>query len=203
MVDPCDPGEGTDPSPDGRLRPHEPCELCGPPLELDGERQLALRHTTAADVDAIRDLYQRLGPDDIRRRFLTGGMPPPVFFERWARIGEEGGFGLAAELSTADRTELVAEAGYAPVAVNAVGFELGITVHPAFRGWLGPWLFDRLLAHAEERGVDRLQAMFLVENRPMMALIAKRGYETLEHPDWDVVRVEIPTTSKPPARRSK
>jgi RimJ/RimL family protein N-acetyltransferase len=185
---------GSGPDPVGRRR----CIVCGDPIELDADRQLYLGHSSAADAAGIEALYQRLSRDDLHRRFFTGGSPPRQFFTRWAAIEEEGGFGLVAVLVTPGGERLVGEAGYALAPGAGADGELGVVVDPGYRGWLGPWLLDRLLAHAHERGVPNLQAILLVENRAMQALVAKRGYATLGHPDWSTVRVTMATAGPVP-----
>lgn len=182
------------------------CPRCDEPVELTPGRVLRLRHSAADDADAIRALYERLDPDDVRRRFFTGATPPRPFFESWAAIADSGGFGLVAELTEVAERRLVAEAGYAPLSTTGADDrndrpadgELGIAVDPDFRGWLGPWLLDRLLAHAADRGVANMQAVVLVDNRLMLALAHKRGYATLGHPDWNTVLITMSTTGRVP-----
>ncbi len=76
--------------------------------------------------------------------------------------------------------------------------ELGIAVAPDSRGWLGPWLLDRLLAHAHQRGVPNLQALILIDNRTMLAIAGKRGYAVLGHPDRGMVRITMATAGAIP-----
>ncbi len=196
--------------------PGPACELCGPPIDVVGRGRITLRHSGAADAEGLRDLYRRLRPQDLRRRFFTGGLPPLGFFEHWAAIEDDGGFGLVAAASDHDdeagdddhdetggagqRDEiLVAEAGYGMVPGGGGDGELGIAIDPDHRGWLGPWLLDRLLAHAHERGVANLQAVILVENRTMLALAARRGYAILGHPDWSTIRITMATSGHVPS----
>ncbi len=173
------------------------CELCGPPLDLDETHRLGLRHMTSADEAGLRGLYGRLTVSDLRRRFFTGNLPPPVFFERWASIGDRGGFALVAEVDGPDGREIVAEAGYA-LLEDGDG-ELGVAVDREHRGWLGPWLLDSLLSHAKTRGVPNLQALVLADNRAMMALARKRGFAVLGHPDWSTVRLTMSTDGHTPS----
>ncbi len=201
------------------------CELCGPAIQLARGGELSLRHSTRADVSGLDELYRSLEPIDRHRRFFSGGPPPPSFVEQWAATEEHGGFGLLAEISEHGRRHLVGEAGYSlldgrsPVAVGGtttndragegggVGHralrptdgELGIAVAPDSRGWVGPWLLDRLLAHAERRGVANLQALVLIDNRTMLALAGKRGYAVLGHPDRGMVRITMATSGGIPS----
>lgn len=175
----------------------EPCEICGPPIELDGVTTLRVAHLSAVDKSAIEKLYATLSPHDLHRRFFSGTRPPPRFFERWAAIGERGGLDLGAVVETDLGASLAGEAGYALLA-DGDG-ELGIAVDPKFRGWLGPWLLDVLLAHAAERGVPNMQALVLTDNRAMMSLAASRGSAVLDHPDWGLVRLTMSTAGHTPS----
>lgn len=186
------------PATEGGKKPLPPCELCGPPIDLARGERLTIRHSHEGDADGLRRLYERLSPTDTRRRFFTGGRPPPHFYEHWAAIESEGGFGLVVEITGDEPGRLVAEAGYGLVAHGGGDGEVGIAIDPDYRGWLGPWLFDRLLAHAHQRGVANMQALVMVENRVMLALAAKRGYAILGHPDWDTIRITMATAGSVP-----
>lgn len=175
----------------------DPCPICGSPIVLDDATTLRVAHLTAADGPALEQLHQTLSPTDVNLRFFTGTKPPARFFERWASMGEHGGLDLGAYLDTDGGTTLVAEAGYA-LQSDGDG-ELGITVDPTCRGWLGPWLLDLLLSHAADRGVPNIQAVVLGENRAMMAMAAKRGYAVLGHPEWGKIRLTMSTSGHTPS----
>ncbi len=174
------------------------CSICGPPVELTRGGQLRLRHSTPADLEGLRALFDRLGPRDLRRRFFTAGRPSDRFLEYWSSLETDRGCGLVAEVSEDERTDIVGEAGYARIVGQETDGELGITVLPDSRGWLGPWLLDRLLAHANHNGVENLQALVLIDNRTMMKLAAKRGYAVLGHLDWGTVRITMATDGSVP-----
>lgn len=190
------PGGGSGP---GAGQPGPACELCGPPITLRSGDVLTLRHTTAADAPALRELYQHLGPRDLTRRFFTAGPPSRRFVEHWADLEADGGLGLIAVTDDGTQRRVVGEAGYALIAEQPGEGELGITVRPKSRGWLGPWLLDRLLAHARERQIHNLQAVVLVENRTMIRLAAKRGFAVMGHPDWGTVRLTMSTGGSVPS----
>lgn len=174
-----------------------PCPLCGAPVDLDGGRHLQIRHASHADVAALDTLYRQLSTTDLLRRFFTAGHPPEQFIERWTDIEQRGGLLLVAEETDADSTLVVAEAGYS-VLDDGDG-ELGITVDPAHRGWLGPWLLDALLRHAHDRGIVNMQAVVRSDNQLMLALAKRRGYAVLDHPDWGTVHLTMPTEGHTPS----
>lgn len=173
------------------------CGFCGPNLELDDSHRLRLRHLLGGDEAGLRKLYSRLTVSDLHRRFFTGALPPSTFFERWASIGEAGGFALAAEVEGPEGPDIVGEAGYA--LLDDGDGELGIAVDREHRGWLGPWLLDSLLAHARARGIMNLQALVLADNRGMMALARKRGFAVLGHPEWSTIRLTMSTDGHTPS----
>lgn len=159
-------------------------------------RRVVLRPASASDADALELLYARLSSDDLHRRFFTGGHPSRSFVERWAAIADEGGYALVAVTGEPVGT-IVGEAGWSLLA-NGNG-EFGITVDPAWRGWLGPWLLDALVEQAARRGVPNLEADVLVENTPMLALVRSRGYAVVDQEDCAVVRVVIGTSGRTPS----
>jgi ribosomal protein S18 acetylase RimI-like enzyme len=167
-------------------------------LPLPDGRTLTIRPVGPADVDGLAALYAGLSQDDTYRRFFSVFQPRRSFFEKMATTEERGGFGLVAAVSadSAPESELVAEAGY--TRLDDGDGELAITVARGWRGWLGPYLLDALLAAGAARGVPNLQADVLVTNGPMLALLRSRGYATVDHPDGSVVRVLIGTSGRTP-----
>lgn len=180
-----------------------PCPVCGPPLDLGHGAILTMRHTTPDDAGPLRDLYGHLSRADVHRRFFTGAPPPAAFFEHWAGLSDDEGFGLVAELSDEQGTLLVGEAGYALLGDGETDVygdgELGIAVDPRHRGWLGPWLFGALFDHAAARGVANLQAVVLTSNRSMLALARRKGFAVLGHPDRGVLRLTMSTRGRIPS----
>ncbi|HEX6857607.1 MAG TPA: hypothetical protein VF204_20125 [Streptosporangiaceae bacterium] len=132
-----------------------------------------MRRADAAGLDA---LFEGLSDDDRYRRFFGFSHPGPRFLEQLTRAAEEGGYRLVAVVSgTGDR--IVGEAGYALLPDGNGDFAL--TVAAGWRGWLGPYLLDALVAAAAARGVPTLRADVLRENARMFTLLASRGYVTL------------------------
>jgi GNAT superfamily N-acetyltransferase len=92
--------------------------------------------------------------------------------------------------------ELVGEAGYS-LMDNGNG-TFALTLDEARRGWLGPFLFDHLLAAARDRGVPNLEGDIRLDNKPMLALARSRGLAMVDHPDWTQGRVVIGTGGRVP-----
>jgi GNAT superfamily N-acetyltransferase len=170
----------TDPAPTERFVP------------LPDGRTLRVRAVDSDDVGGLEQLYAGLSADDLRRRFFSVYRPTAEFLGRIAE-GEGGRTGLVAEVDG----RIVAEAHYAPL--DDGDAEFAITVAPDWRGWLGPYLLDALVDTAAGHGVPNLQAEILLENTPMLAIVRARGYATLDHTDYSVVRVTIGTRSRTPS----
>ncbi len=179
------------------LVPNVPCELCGEPVDLDNHRTLQLRHLLPGDGSGLAALYGRLSTEDLYRRFFTAGLPPLRWFNEWAGIGERGGFGLVVTSTDNGTDTLIGEAGYA-LLCDGDG-ELGMAIDPQQRGWLGPWLLDSLLRHANERGVPNIQALFLSSNRQMAAMTKSRGTASVGSADWSTIRVSMSTEARVPS----
>jgi hypothetical protein len=185
------------------LQPHDrPVSTSGTDdlrrVELPGSRTLHIRRLGAADAPGLIALFASLHEDDLYRRFFSGRPPPDRFVERMARVEERGGIGLAAVMEGPDGSHrIVGEASSSPLPTG--NGELGITVAPDSRGWLGPYLLDALVEEAAQRGVANIEAEVLVTNRRMLSLLRSRGYAVMEESERPVtLRVTISTTGRVP-----
>jgi hypothetical protein len=162
-------------------------------VAIAGGRVLTVRRVDARDIGGIQRLYGRLDDESRYRRFFSLLQPDREFFERIATVDERGGAGLVAIVTghRGGRGLTVGEAGYELLA-NGNG-ELAITVDPAWRGWLGPYLLDALVEVAASRRVADLEAEILLTNEPMLSLIRSRGFATVPREDWSVLRTVIST----------
>jgi hypothetical protein len=162
-------------------------------LDLPGDRRIVVHHGRPDDAEALLALYQRLSVEDRRLRFFTAASPAPSFAKLWLTAAERGGVVLVAFAHDPDGTAtLVAEAGYS--LLDDGDGELGITVDPAWRGWLGPWLLWVLLGEAAAHGVLNLQADVLVTNRRMLALMRHHHAAIVDRTQPDEVRLAIGTS---------
>jgi RimJ/RimL family protein N-acetyltransferase len=166
------------------------------PIDIGRERTLEIRPTTADDAELICELYRRLSPEDRRRRFFSAFTPDLGWCRDWSSLGERGGHGLIAIVHDGDRQIVAGEAGYA-VRRDGDG-DLAVVVAPTWRGWLGSYLVELLAQHAASHGIDNLQADVLIENRPMLAILRRRGSVNLEHA-CGTVRLTIGTAGYMPS----
>lgn len=169
-------------------------------VSLSGGRTLIVRNITEADVEGLDALFEGLSDDDRYYRFFGLSHPARKFLEQMTRAEYEGGYRLVAVVSgpANEPGKLVAEAGYA-ILPDGNG-EFAITIADGWRGWLGPYLLDALVAAAAARGVPILQADILVSNVRMLALVSTRGYVTLER-EYSQVRVAIDAAQPCRSRR--
>jgi hypothetical protein len=166
-------------------------------VNLGHGRTLTVRTVTEADADGLDALFEGLSNEDRYYRFFGYSHPGRKFLEQMTRAGKEGGYRLVAEVTGADRG-LVAEAGY--VLLPDGNGEIALTVSAGWRGWLGPYLLDAVVAAAAARRVPSLQADILVDNARMLALVSHRGCVTLER-DASQVRVAIDAAQPHPRPR--
>jgi len=143
-------------------------------------------------------MFTSLEDDDLYRRFFQAHPPTTKTVEHILSAAERDGVGLVATLEERHAgVRIVGETSYELLPDG--GGEIGITVAPGSRGWLGPYLLDALVEAARARGVTNLQADVLVENRRMLTMMRARGYATMEHSERpSIVRVVIGTSGRTP-----
>ncbi len=168
-------------------------------VSLSGGRTLTVRAVAEADVEGLDALFGGLSEEDRYYRFFCLSRPGRKFLQQMARAADEGGYRLVAVVSGRDK-RLIAEAGYAILPDGNGDFAL--TVADGWRGWLGPYLLDAIVAAAAARGVPNLQADILVGNVRMLALVAQRGYTTIER-EASQLRVAIDAARPRPRPRPR
>lgn len=166
-------------------------------VDVHGVRT-TVREAGPGDIEGILDLYGRLTPDDLYRRFFSGFTPSRGWVERWIDRSADGGAVLVAlEEPTSDGAppRIVGDAGYVRSGDVA---ELGMAVDPQRRGWLGPFLLDVLVEHARSQGVVGIVAEVMSGNRSMVALLRSRGCAYAPTDDPTTVRIFIGTSGDAP-----
>lgn len=167
-------------------------------VDLGDGARLVVRRTTAADRELLRALFQGLSVEDRYRRFFSPFDPDDEFLDHLATANDHGACQLIAVLERDGRpVEAVAEAGAWPRPNGNA--ELGITVKPGSRGWLGPYLLDALAEASAAAGIANLEAEVLMTNRRMLALLRPRGYVATNHDGYRSARVVVSTTGRMPS----
>ncbi len=135
-------------------------------------RMVTLRLAGPDDVPAITRLYLELSSDSFYRRFYTA-RPSPELVAQFASF--RSGTVCFVAAPPGDPGGLVAEARYMPIAPGTA--ELALTVRHDYQGaGLGRQLLDVLVERAPEDGLDRLRAVVLLENTPMLRLLQRYGW---------------------------
>jgi L-amino acid N-acyltransferase YncA len=162
--------------------------MMGKERRLADGRTVTLRPAGQGDVPAITRLYLELPPSSFYRRFFSS-RPAPQLVARFA--GFRSGTACVVAVSPAGPGRLVAEARYVPSAPGTA--ELALTVQDGYQGaGLGRLLLDALVERARDDRLDRLRAVVLLENTPMLRLLQHYGW-VLAAPteDFSVACLEI------------
>ena len=163
-------------------------------IDLPAGGRLTVRQMAEDDIDGIDALYDGLSVEDRYRRFFSPFVGSR-FARSWFERTRDEGFALVAVVDDGGPGErLVADIGY--VVLPNGDAEFGLTVARDWRGWLGPYLLDLLVAVAAEHGILNLEADILAENRPMQTVVRRRGVVTMgDGEDFSVIRVAIAAAS--------
>jgi L-amino acid N-acyltransferase YncA len=163
--------------------------------QLADGRAVVLRLATPGDVADITRLYLELSPESFYRRFNTE-QPAPALVAQLASFGNGSVCLVAAPPSEPGR--LVAEARYVPIAPGTA--ELALTVQDSYQGMgMGHILLDALVGQAREEGLERLRAVVLLTNTPMLRLLQSYGWVLADRTeDFSVAFLEISTVGGMP-----
>lgn len=151
-------------------------------------RAVVLRPAGPGDVAAITGLYLDLSPESFRLRFHSE-QPAPALVAQFACLGGGTACLVAVPVDGPDR--LAAEARYVPIGPGTA--ELALTVRDSYQGaGLGRRLLDALVQRARGDGLERLRAVVLLANIPMLRLLQHYGW-VLATPagDFSVATLEI------------
>lgn len=147
----------------------------------------AIRELRSADADAVQAFVRRLSPESRRRRFF---MPINELTPRQLERITTGGGVHDLNLAAFDAAGRIA--GLAQYALEEDGAaEFGVVVDDALqRSGLGTRLVRVLIERARARGLPALRGLVMYDNRPMLELAAKLGFELRADADPALTRVE-------------
>ena len=150
-----------------------------------------IRRLTPADEPALHALHDGVSDDALRMRFFNASRGAAHSYVDHVLTHPET---LALVAETDGR--LVGFATAEPVSADAV--EIALLVSDAHHGQgLGTLLLEHLFALVRDHGMHRVEAEVLVENHPMLEVLANAGFELTRHPDRGVVTVNLHVTSTP------
>lgn len=140
-------------------------------------RELVLRDIEPGDIAAMQRCFQRLSPEDVRRRFMhaMSELPAPMA-QRLCRIDPEWEAAFVLMDETVKPAELRGVGRiFIDEATNAAEFSVLVE-----RDWtrigLGALLMQRLVDECRRRGLGELWGYVLMENRPMLQLCKELGF---------------------------
>jgi GNAT superfamily N-acetyltransferase len=140
-------------------------------------RELVMRSIEPGDIAAVRRCFQRLSPQDVRRRFMHAMAELPVpMAQRLCRIDPE----LEAAFVLMDETVKPAELRgvgriFVDIATNSAEFSV-LVEREWTRVGLGALVMQQLVDECRRRGLDELWGYVLMENRPMLDLCRELGF---------------------------
>jgi acetyltransferase len=153
-------------------------------VRIHDGRELRLRDIDGNDVAAIKRCFQRLSPEDIRRRFLhsMSELPEPMA-QRLCRIDP-----------AIERAYVLEDENVVPGEIRGVGriyvdesadsAEFSIVVEQDWtRLGLGAMLMQHLVDECRRRGLSEIWGYVLLENRPMLQLCRELGFVQRLLPD--------------------
>jgi acetyltransferase len=150
---------------------------------------LTIRPIRPEDATAHAEAFQRLDPEDVRRRFFSPIREmSPALIARLTQIDYDREMAFIATRRTADgqeQTAGVARLIRDPVAPTA---EFAVVVERAMKGQgVGRHLMERLFEWGRANGVREVVGHVLTENRPMLAFVRSLGFTLKRSPDEDEV----------------
>ena len=159
-----------------------------------------IRRVTPADGPALHALHDEVSDDALRMRFFNVSRPAAHSYVDHVLTHPETTLALVAEvdghLEGFATAELVGAGTADTETVDTI--EIALLVSDAHHGQgLGTLLLEHLFALARDRGVRRVEAEVLVENHPMLEVLAHAGFGFTQHPDRGVVSLNLNTTSTP------
>jgi acetyltransferase len=153
------------------------------------DSRLTIRELRREDAPLVQAFVRRLSAESRRRRFFAPiNELAPGQLERVTSGAGPNDLNLGA-FDAAGR--IVGLAQYA--AEDGESAEFGVVVDDALqRSGLGTRLMRRLLETARKRGLAALNGFVLYDNRPMLGLAAKLGFDFAADRDPALTRVELP-----------
>ena len=152
--------------------------MTGSSLTLRDGRVVNLRSMTPADEAEILQAFERMSDQARYMRFMRVVREPDR--QRLHSViasFPEAGIGVVATVPAADGIDIVGSA----IAVfdrDRVGCEFAVTVGSAFGGaGLATALMTSVIHEARRRGLKEMQGYVLAQNKPMLALARRLGFQ--------------------------
>jgi acyl-CoA hydrolase/RimJ/RimL family protein N-acetyltransferase len=161
-------------------------------VALKNSKQVMLRPARASDADGIRELFFKLPATDVYTRFFRRVQAlSNKDVERLCNFSYENEVGFVAVTGPREQEVIVGQGCYF-VNLTTNLAETAFLVDPAWQGTgLGGALQQRMVEHAEARGLRGFVAEILAENSKMIALARKGSDKVSVEKDEDTVHVTM------------
>jgi RimJ/RimL family protein N-acetyltransferase len=159
-------------------------------LTLRNGRTVRVRAMVSTDEEEILQAFGRLGTQSRYMRFMHSvrEVNRQRLRDTLASFPEKG-LSIAATVPAADGIDIVGAATYI-VGPGPQSCEFAVSVADDWGGaGLGSALLSTLIEAARRRGLHEMTGFVLAENRPMLRLASRLGFESARDPDDYAVRV--------------
>ena len=161
--------------------------------------RLILRDGTTATVRLARPrdrelmtgFFNRLSKDSRQRRFFSTAEPSAKLIDAFCDDSDpRKRLCLIVTRASGDRSRIIASANY--MAHGEATAEIALAVDDAFQGkGIGPLLLERLAVLAVRNGFRRFWAITRPDNRPMLDVFRKSGFECRSRVDHGDVEIDL------------
>jgi acetate---CoA ligase (ADP-forming) len=156
---------------------------------------LRLRPPTSADTEALLGFFRALSSESLHHRFHGFPQLRPQLVESLAEPGWSERGALLGTLAGEDGERVVAVGNYVRLRDPALA-ESAFAVADEEQGrGIGTRLLERLAERAAAVGIERFVAEVLPENRSMLGVFERAGFELKRELESGVVEVEFPIAS--------
>ena len=153
-------------------------------------RTVHLRAIRSTDEAELLQTFDRLSPDARYMRFMHAMREPNLerFRKTLASLPERGA-SIVATVPAADGIDIVGSATYM-IESDPTRCEFAITVQADYGGTgLGRTLMTALLDTAKRRGLKTMEGFVLAENKSMLGLARRLGFQISRDPDDSSIRI--------------
>lgn len=171
------------------------------PLQVtlrDG-RSVTIREVRPDDADAFRAALERLSPDTLHSRFFSAIRPTQAMIGRAVRTDAQRERALVAVADEAGTATIVG-GGRCINGDDGESCEFAVMIADGWRGiGLASSIMKALIQDARTRGLKRMEGQVLAENRSMLALARRLGFEvgaSEEGPSVKLVRLDLGSTAR-------
>lgn len=157
-----------------------------------GGLELRIRPIRASDEDMMRRLFYKFSDRSKYYRYFTSiKVMPHENMQKYLSVDYDNIMSLVAVLHRGNLEVIVAEARYAAYPSGEVS-EMAFLVDEEYQGkGIATFMAEFLIKIARERGIKKLKALVLTENRKMLAVFDKLSIKPQKSYDGDTVELDF------------